>query len=59
VGHEDLSSSLHCALQVLAVGSSAAPIPHSDAAGLNAFDNASVEGAHDGRGGSCSRKKRC
>ena len=31
MGHEDLSSSLHCALQVLAVGSSAAPIPHSGA----------------------------
>ena len=32
----------------------AASIPHSDAAGQDALDGASVEGAHDGGGGWCS-----
>ena len=46
---DDPTSSL--ALQGLAVGSSAAPKPHSDAAGQEGLDGASVEGTHDGRGG--------
>ena len=48
---DDPTSSLHCALQGLAVDCSAAPIPHSDAAGQNDLDGASVEGAQEGWGG--------
>ena len=40
-----ITSSLHCALQSLVVGCSAAPIPHSEAAGQDALDGTSVEGA--------------
>ena len=49
---DDPTRSLHCALQGLAVGCSAAPVPHSDAARQGALDGASVEGAPDGWGGS-------
>jgi hypothetical protein len=41
VGH-DPTSSCHFALQGLAVGCSAAPVPHSDAAGQDALHGVSV-----------------
>ena len=48
MGHDDLTSSPPGALQGLAVGTSAAPMPHSDVAGQDALHAASVEGEHDG-----------
>ncbi len=50
----DLLSCSHYLLKGLAAGSVAGAIPHSDAASQNAFDGASVEGAHDGGRGSGS-----
>ena len=47
-GTDDLTSSPPGAQQGLAVGTSAAPMPHSDAAGQDALHAASVEGEHDG-----------
>uniref|UniRef100_A0A8C1C164 Circadian locomoter output cycles protein kaput n=1 Tax=Cyprinus carpio carpio TaxID=630221 RepID=A0A8C1C164_CYPCA len=50
----DLLSCSHYALQSLPAGRVAGAIPHSDAAGQNALDGASVEGVHDGGWGSGS-----
>ncbi len=50
----DLLSCSHYPLKGLVAGRVAGAIPHSDAAGQNALDGASVEGAHDGGRGSGS-----
>ncbi len=56
-GERDTNNLLSCShypLEGLAVGRVAGAIPHSDAAGQDALDGASVEGAHDGGRGSGS-----
>lgn len=49
----DTSDLLSC-IQGLAAGDGAGAVPHSDAAGPDALNGASVEGVHNGGRGSCS-----
>ena len=53
-GANDLLSCSHDALECLAAGHGAGAVPHGDAAGQDALDGTSVEGAHDGGWGSGS-----
>lgn len=47
-GTNDLPGCIHCVLQSLPAGGSAASVPHSDAASDDTLSGASVERAHDG-----------
>lgn len=46
----DLLSCIHTALQGFAAGNGGGTVPHSDAAGQDTLDGASIERGHDGVG---------